>query len=163
MHVRAGTKFGLCLLLLALVVIGVHGKEEHKKNKSHAHEDEKKNVEAKSTTPVPCTCGIFLSGQFKKGSKAAPKGEPVITEEQDAHFAHNSIGQRQCANKCIESIIKYLPKSADIICSTIDRDCHKEKAYLFTKNYNDKWINSNMSAGRAFCCKDNKPYKCPMV
>lgn len=57
-------------------------------------------------------------------------------------------------------IVKHLPKSGDIICSTVDRDCYKERAYLFIQNHSPLWVNTNMSAGREFCCKDNEPYKC---
>jgi hypothetical protein len=60
-------------------------------------------------------------------------------------------------------IIAHLPKSAAIICATVDRELvHKERAYLFIKNYSDKWQSTNLSAGREFCCRDNVPYKCPI-
>lgn len=62
--------------------------------------------------------------------------------------------------KLVLQIIKHLPKSGDIVCAMVDRDCYKERAYLFIKNYDPKWINTNMSAGREFCCKDNEAYKC---
>ncbi|RZC14248.1 follicle cell protein 3C-1 [Asbolus verrucosus] len=127
--------------------------------------------------PVPCTCGVFLSGQFKKGSKDQPKGVPVLTQEMETPYMNNAMGNRQCTNKCLEmvrersarslsgfiGIITHLPKSADIICATVDRDLvHKERAFLFFKNYSDKWQGTNLSAGREFCCKDNVPYKCPL-
>lgn len=54
--------------------------------------------------PTPCTCGIFLSGQFKKGSKDQPKGVPVLTQEMDTPFMNNAIGNRQCINKCLELV-----------------------------------------------------------
>ncbi|KAJ8983128.1 hypothetical protein NQ317_014703, partial [Molorchus minor] len=121
------------------------------------------NINTKETKePVPCTCGVFLSGQFKKGSKDQPKGVPVLTQEMDTPFLNNSVGNRQCINKCLELIIKHLPKSSEILCSIVDRDpIYKERAYLFVKNYSDKWFGTNLSAGRVFCCKDNEPYKCP--
>lgn len=34
------------------------------------------------------------------------------------------------------------------------------QAYLFIKNCKDEWINTNLSAGREYCCKDGSPYKC---
>ncbi|KAF5277814.1 hypothetical protein FQR65_LT03795 [Abscondita terminalis] len=113
-----------------------------------------------TTTPCPCSCGVFLSGQFVKGSKQPPKGNPALLQEMDNPFVNNAVGNRQCINKCLELIIKHLSKSADILCASIDRDCHKEKAHLFIKNHNCQWMNSNLSAGREFCCKDNEPYKC---
>ncbi|KAJ3653537.1 hypothetical protein Zmor_012784 [Zophobas morio] len=54
--------------------------------------------------PVPCTCGVFLSGQFKKGSKEQPKGVPVLTQEMDTPFMNNAMGNRQCTNKCLEMV-----------------------------------------------------------
>ncbi|GJQ67173.1 hypothetical protein Trydic_g8084 [Trypoxylus dichotomus] len=111
---------------------------------------------------VPCGCGIFLSGQFEKGSKEQPKGLPALTQEVGGFFPNNPIGIKQCTSKCLDMIIKHLPKSSDIICATIDRDCYKERAYLFIQNHSTKWINSKMSAGREFCCKNNLPYKCPL-
>lgn len=62
------------------------------------HSEEKKNE------PVPCTCGVFLSGQFKKGSKDQPKGVPVLTQETDTPFMNNAMGNRQCTNKCLELV-----------------------------------------------------------
>ncbi|KAK9731862.1 hypothetical protein QE152_g13307 [Popillia japonica] len=90
--------------------------------------------------PVPCTCGIFLSGQFEKGSKEQPKGLPALTQEVGGTFPKTPLGIKQCTNKCLDAIIKHLPKSGDIICSTMDRDCYKERAYLFVQNHSPKWI-----------------------
>lgn len=58
----------------------------------------------KTDKPVPCTCGVFLSGQFKKGSKEQPKGVPVLTQEMDTPFMNNAMGNRQCTNKCLEMV-----------------------------------------------------------
>jgi hypothetical protein len=54
--------------------------------------------------PVPCTCGVFLSGQFKKGSKEQPKGVPVLTQEMDTPCMNNAMGNRQCTNRCLEMV-----------------------------------------------------------
>ena len=51
-----------------------------------------------------CTCGIFLSSQFVKGSSAPPKGEPVISNTLDMQFVCNPIGRRQCQTKCLEQV-----------------------------------------------------------
>nr|CAH7734688.1 unnamed protein product [Callosobruchus chinensis] len=111
--------------------------------------------------PVPCTCGVFLSGQFKKGHKAEPKGEPILMQEMDAPFANNAVGNRQCTSKCIETIVKHLPKSNEIVCASVDREhVYRERAYLFIKNYSERWLHTNLSAGREFCCRNNTPYKC---
>ncbi|KAG5884342.1 hypothetical protein JTB14_024421 [Gonioctena quinquepunctata] len=118
-------------------------------NKIESEEDEPKG-------PIPCTCGVFLSGQFKKGSKQQPKGLPLLTQEMDTPFMNNAMGTRQCTNKCLELIIKHLPKSSEIICATVEREnVFKERAYLFVKNHSDKWHGTNLSAGREFCCRDN--------
>ncbi|KAL1513349.1 hypothetical protein ABEB36_002770 [Hypothenemus hampei] len=125
------------------------------------------SIEDKSSTDVsppediPCTCGVFLSSQFKKGSKDQPKGDPVLTQEIDAPFMNNAIGNKQCTHRCLEAIIKHLPKSSDIICATVDRDTvNREKAFLFVRNHSDKWHPTSFSAGREYCCKDHVPLKC---
>ncbi|XP_078051624.1 follicle cell protein 3C-1-like [Augochlora pura] len=109
-----------------------------------------------------CVCGIFLSGQFKISSKDEPKGNPALTHDQPGIFPCTPGGNRHCTSKCLDTIIKYLPNSSTILCSSLNRDCHKEKAYLFIKNCKHKWINTNLSAGREYCCKNGVPYKCPI-
>ncbi|GLV39077.1 Follicle cell protein 3C [Carabus blaptoides fortunei] len=85
-----------------------------------------------------------------------------LQQELDRPFIKGPIGIRQCTNKCLETIVKHLPNSPAIICATMDRDCFKEKAYLFIKNGNSLWHNTKLSAGREYCCKDNIHYKCPL-
>lgn len=71
----------------------------------------------KSLLPVPvdplklntvnqtfCTCGVFLSGQFKKGSSEPPVGHPALMHEQDSMFPCTPIGAKQCSNKCLEMV-----------------------------------------------------------
>ncbi|XP_001606122.2 uncharacterized protein LOC100114266 [Nasonia vitripennis] len=119
-----------------------------------------------STTEAPiiaCTCGVFLSGQFKKGSKEQPKGNAALLHDQSDTFPCSNVGNKMCTNKCLDVIVKHLPNSPSILCGSIDRDCHKERAYLFIKNCKDEWINTNLSAGREYCCKDGLPYKCPLL
>ncbi|XP_055302182.1 follicle cell protein 3C-1 [Sitodiplosis mosellana] len=128
----------------------------------------------KSLLPVPidplklnpvnqtfCTCGVFLSGQFKKGSSEPPVGHPALMHEQDSMFPCTQIGAKQCSNKCLEMVAKHLPNSPTILCGSIDRDVFRERAYLFIQNCNGTWVNTKLSAGREFCCKDGSPYKCP--
>lgn len=67
-------------------------------------ETEETSEEYEDDSPVPCTCGVFLSGQFKKGSKEQPKGVPVLTQEMDTPFMNNAMGNRQCTNKCLELV-----------------------------------------------------------
>jgi len=114
-------------------------------------------------TPLGCVCGVFLSGQFKKGSKEQPKGNPALLHEHTDSFPCSNVGNKLCTNKCLDVIVKHLPNSPAILCGSIDRDAHKERAYLFIKNCKDEWINTNLSAGREYCCKDGIPYKCPIL
>lgn len=58
--------------------------------------------------------------------------------------------------------MKHLPNSPMILCGSVDRDIHKERAYLWTQNCQAKWVNTNLSAGREYCCKSGEYYKCPL-
>ncbi|KAG5314275.1 FCP3C protein, partial [Acromyrmex insinuator] len=120
------------------------------------------NIKSSTNTKqsTGCACAIFLSGQFKKGSKEQPKGYPALIHEYPDPISCTTIGNKLCVNKCLEIIVKHLPNSQAVLCASIDRDCHKERAYLFFKNCKDEWINTNLSAGREYCCKDGMPYKC---
>jgi len=109
---------------------------------------------------VPCSCAVFLSGQFKKGSSEPPKGLPALIQETEGAYPCTTTGTKMCINKCLESIVKHLPNSPAIVCGTIDRDCHRERAYLFVQNCEASWINSNLSAGREYCCKSGEPVSC---
>lgn len=51
-----------------------------------------------------CSCAVFLSDQFKKGSPEPPKGNPALLHEQDSLFPCTTFGSRQCTNKCLESV-----------------------------------------------------------
>ncbi|KAL1459860.1 hypothetical protein WDU94_011813 [Cyamophila willieti] len=115
----------------------------------------------KSVEPVACTCGIFMSGQFQKASKTPPKGNPIVMTEMEETYQCNPAGNKQCINKCLEMLIKHLPNSPSLICAAADRNIYKERAYLFVKNCKDEWHNSNLSAGREYCCQDNEIQKCP--
>lgn len=53
---------------------------------------------------VPCTCGIFLSSQFKKGSPDPPEGSPALLLDINKAFACNQVGVRQCQSKCLEAV-----------------------------------------------------------
>lgn len=114
-----------------------------------------------SSNEVPCSCAVFLNGQFKKGSKEQPKGLPALIQETEITFPCTPAGTKLCINKCLESIVRHLPNSPAIICGTIDRDCHRERAYLFVQNCEaNTWTNSNLSAGREYCCKSGEAISC---
>lgn len=51
-----------------------------------------------------CTCGVFFSGQFKRGSTEQPKGPPVLMHEQDFQYPCTPLGSKQCSNKCLEVV-----------------------------------------------------------
>ncbi|XP_018399204.1 PREDICTED: uncharacterized protein LOC108776947 [Cyphomyrmex costatus] len=110
--------------------------------------------------PTGCVCAVFLSGQFKKGSKEQPKGYPALVHEYPDSIPCTAMGNKLCISKCLDVIVKHLPNGQAVLCASIDRDCYKERAYLFIKNCKDEWINTNLSAGREYCCKDGMPYKC---
>ncbi|XP_058803386.1 follicle cell protein 3C-1 [Phymastichus coffea] len=112
---------------------------------------------------IPCSCGVFLSGQLKKGNKISPSGNPALLHEMSETYPCTSAGNKMCINKCLDMIVKHLPNSPNILCGSIERDIHKERAYLFIKNCKDEWVNTNLSAGREYCCKDGLPYKCPLL
>ncbi|XP_043685024.1 follicle cell protein 3C-1 [Vespula pensylvanica] len=130
--------------------------------KNDINENNSNRIESSSEESVGCICGIFLSGQFKKGTKEQPTGNPALLHEQSESFPCTPLGNRQCTNKCLEMIVKHLPNSSDLLCAAIDRDCLKERAYLFIQNCKNKWINTNLSGGRKYCCKDGISYKCPI-
>ncbi|XP_022160860.1 follicle cell protein 3C-1 [Myzus persicae] len=116
-----------------------------------------------STTKTPCICGVFLSSQITKGSKKQPTGYAALLHEQDEPASCNALGVKTCTNKCLEMIAKHLPNSPAIICGSVDRDVYKERAHLFVKNCNDSWMNTLLSTGKEFCCKDGQHYKCPVL
>lgn len=68
------------------------------------HDNKIDNKNDKEKKPVPCTCGIFLSGQFDKGSKEPPKENPVFLQETDNHFISGLAGSRMCTTKCLELV-----------------------------------------------------------
>ncbi|EDW58006.2 follicle cell protein 3C-1 [Drosophila virilis] len=109
--------------------------------------------------PVPCTCGVFLSSQMQNGLPEMP----LIHNEMDRMYPCNAIGRKQCQTKCLEAIVQHLPNSANIVCATLGHDCHKERAYLFIKNCHNQWVNTNLQAGREYCCKAGLPYRCPLL
>lgn len=57
-----------------------------------------------ATTQVPCTCGVFLSGQFVKGGNQQPTGLPALLHEHDEVFTCNAFGNKQCTNKCLDIV-----------------------------------------------------------
>ncbi|XP_055638455.1 follicle cell protein 3C-1 [Toxorhynchites rutilus septentrionalis] len=115
----------------------------------------------KQTENVPCSCAIFLTGQFNKFNRSEPpRGNPGIQMELMQHFPCSTMGNKQCSNRCLDAILKHLPNSPALICGTIDRDCFRERPYLFYQNCSPRWVNSNLSAGKEFCCQNDRPVRC---
>lgn len=54
-----------------------------------------------------CFCGIFMGGQFKKGSKEQPKGKAILSQKQTVSTSCNSIGNRICLNSCLNTVSKF--------------------------------------------------------
>ena len=55
-----------------------------------------------------CTCAVFLTGQFTKGSTDQPTGQPALLHEQDTSYPCTTVGNKQCTNKCLETVSHYL-------------------------------------------------------
>lgn len=54
---------------------------------------------------VPCTCGVFLSGQFNASSAGSPpRGNAALMHEQDVLLPCNAHGKKQCTNRCLEMV-----------------------------------------------------------
>lgn len=60
-----------------------------------------KPAPANATT---CTCAVFMSGQFKKGSMEQPTGFPALISEENQAYPCNPIGMKTCVNRCLESV-----------------------------------------------------------
>lgn len=67
-------------------------------------DDNKIDNKIEIKTPTPCTCGIFLNGQFIKNSSEPPKGNPVLLQETETHFLNGPAGLRMCMSKCLEMV-----------------------------------------------------------
>ncbi|XP_046392597.1 follicle cell protein 3C-1 isoform X2 [Ischnura elegans] len=111
----------------------------------------------------PCVCAVFLSSQLDE-SGGTPKGEPFLQHSHEAPcLPRGPVGIKICTNKCIEMASKHLHNSKEILCAVADRDIDREKAHLFVKNCEDKWVKTNLSSGREYCCKNGLPIPCPIT
>jgi hypothetical protein len=138
------------LITLGLVFFGIASGQLNLKNDLKAKFALSQAPSNSISDGSPCSCAVFMSGQFKKGSTDQPKGVPALIQETENFFPCTPAGTKLCINKCLESIVKHLPNSADIICGTI-LDCHRERAYLWVQNCDSTtWTNSKLSAGRKY-------------
>ncbi|CAG9782878.1 unnamed protein product [Diatraea saccharalis] len=112
----------------------------------------------------PCQCGVFMSKQvgLKEGRRGRPRGppegEPVVT--YDTEEPCGAGGFKSCVSKCLDVILKYLPRAGPVICGAAERDIHREKAFLFIKSCGGEWTPTSFSAGKEFCCTDGQHHKC---
>lgn len=68
------------------------------------------NVTSTNSTkqPIGCLCGVFLSGQFTKGSKEQPKGFPLLVHEHPDPLPCTIAGNKLCTSKCVEAVSVYI-------------------------------------------------------
>jgi hypothetical protein len=45
---------------------------------------------------TPCSCAVFMSGQFKKGSSDQPNGVPALVQETEISYPCTPTGNRLC-------------------------------------------------------------------
>jgi hypothetical protein len=53
---------------------------------------------------TPCTCAVFMTGQFTKGSSQQPKGVPAIVQELETMYPCSPKGTKTCTNKCLQLV-----------------------------------------------------------
>jgi len=53
---------------------------------------------------IPCSCGIFLNGQFRRASLEQPRGNAALLQELVEPYPCTPIGDKQCTNKCLETV-----------------------------------------------------------
>lgn len=62
------------------------------------------NETTQVNSSIGCFCGVFMGGQFKKGSKEQPKGKPILSQKQSVSSPCNLIGNRICLNSCLSTV-----------------------------------------------------------
>lgn len=97
----------LIIIILITLILCINliycGKDVDDRNNSIVNIVKEKEKINKS---VPCTCGIFLSGQLGKNNEQ-PKGNPVLLQETDENYLKGSTGNRFCITKCLEMVRIY--------------------------------------------------------
>lgn len=92
------------VLTVALCVSYSHAEEISSENSTVPSTVESTNTPTNSSEPIGCVCAIFLSGQFKKGSKEQPKGYPALLHEHPDIVPCNAIGNKLCTSKCLDAV-----------------------------------------------------------
>lgn len=75
-----------------------------------SHSYAENNIKSTNSTkqPIGCVCGVFLSGQFTKGSKEQPKGFPLLVHEYPDPLPCTIAGNKLCTSKCVEAVSVYI-------------------------------------------------------
>ncbi|KAJ0181295.1 hypothetical protein K1T71_003380 [Dendrolimus kikuchii] len=159
-----------CWALLAAcmsVLLVVDARRKLKRHDIEQSKSEEYVIDEEYDEVEPCQCGVFLSQQvgIKEGRRTRPRGppqgEPVVTYDTDApSLPCGTGGFKNCITKCLDVILKYLPRAGPVICGAVERDVHREKAFLFIKNCGGDWTPTSFSAGKEFCCTDGQHHKC---
>lgn len=98
------TVFVMCVLLVNISESSQPLKTNIESALSKLHKSNMASMSNMVKELVPCTCGVFLTGQFKRGSSEPPKGNPALMHEQELNFSCNSAGVKQCTNRCLEMV-----------------------------------------------------------
>ncbi|KAL0850013.1 hypothetical protein ABMA28_011923 [Loxostege sticticalis] len=160
----------LVLVVAALsLAIGTEGRRKHKRDEYEILKsvEEDADVTEDFDELEPCQCGVFMSQQvgLKEGRRGRPRGppqgEPVVTYDTEEPSLPCGLGGfKNCVTKCLDVILKYLPRAGPVICGAVERDIHREKAFLFIRNCGGDWTPTSFSAGKEFCCTDGQHHKC---
>ncbi|XP_049887400.1 follicle cell protein 3C-1 [Pectinophora gossypiella] len=151
------------VLVAACLLAGAEARRKLKREDTESL----KTIEETDDEVEPCQCAVFMSQQvgLKGGRRGRPRGqpqgEPVVTYDHDEpSLPCGAIGLKHCINKCVDVILKYVPRAGPVICGAVERDVHRERAFLFVRNCERDWTPTNFSAGKEFCCTDGKHHKC---
>ncbi|KAJ8870773.1 hypothetical protein PR048_027072 [Dryococelus australis] len=55
-----------------------------------------------TSSRVPCTCGVFLSGDFIWGSREGPRGNAALMHEHPDPLPCTPLGIKHCTNRCLD-------------------------------------------------------------
>ncbi|XP_022825728.1 follicle cell protein 3C-1 [Spodoptera litura] len=167
-----GLQWWLWLLFVAWLFVAVAGESRRKTKRENysisAPSEEETNYDDDYEELEPCQCGVFLSQQVgikennrRSRPRGPPQGEPVVTYDTDSPSMPCGVGGfKNCVSRCLDVILKYLPRAGPVICGAVERDVHREKAFLFIKNCGGEWTPTSFSAGKEFCCTDGEHHKC---
>lgn len=56
------------------------------------------------SSDLSCSCGVFMTKQFIKGSSKPPTGSPVIRADPEDIVPCGPLGVKKCTTKCLESV-----------------------------------------------------------